>query len=86
MVSFNWTQTSNPLFSICNPILRQDQPNGQIEEIENKMSDDEIEIDTELPCKIEPTESADLANNISKVTFHTFLDSAVFGQVRNFYF
>ena len=50
------------------------------------MSDDEIEIDTELPCKIEPTESADLANNISKVTFHTFLDSAVFGQVRNFYF
>ena len=39
---------------------------AQIEEIENKMSEDEIEIDTELPCKIEPTESAHL-NTISKV-------------------
>ena len=59
-------------FSEFNPSFRQDQPNGQIEEIENKMSDDEIEIDTELPCKIEPTESADLANNISKVNFSYF--------------
>ena len=67
-------------FSDYNPLFRQDQPNGQIEEIENKMSDDEIEIDTELPCKIEPTESADLANNISKVNFIFFFRVKVYPQ------
>lgn len=39
------------------------------------MSDDDVEIDTELPCKIEPTESADLTNAISKVNFRHFVTS-----------
>ena len=75
------------IFADFNLTLRQDQPNGQIEEIENKMSDDEIEIDTELPCKIEPTESAELTNNISKVKFsYLFFDfqSLCFNTFRNF--
>ena len=71
------------LSPILTPSFRQDQPNGQIEEIENKMSDDEIEIDTELPCKIEPTESADLANNISKVNFSYFFSSESFSAEKN---
>lgn len=47
-----------------------------MEELENKSSDgdeDDVEIDTELPCKIEPIESADLTNAISKVNRDYFV-------------
>ena len=74
----------NKVFLYRNDQQPSNGPSAQIEEIENKMSDDEIEIDTELPCKIEPTESADL-NTISKVStinnrvssFSTIFDSTM---------
>ena len=40
--------------------------NGQIEEIEGK-SEDEIEIESDMPCKVEPTE-VETIQEISKVS------------------
>ena len=42
--------------------------NGQIEEIENgEKSEDEIEIESDMPCKVEPTE-VETIQEISKVS------------------
>ena len=41
--------------------------NGQIEEIENGKSEDEIEIESDMPCKVEPTE-VETIQEISKVS------------------
>ena len=43
--------------------------NGQIEEIEGGKSEDEIEIESDMPCKVEPTE-VETIQEISKVS-HT---------------
>ena len=45
--------------------LRMGKENGQIEEIEGK-SEDEIEIESDMPCKVEPTE-VETIQEISKV-------------------
>lgn len=42
--------------------------NGQIEEIEEGKSEDEIEIESDMPCKVEPTE-VETIQEISKEAF-----------------
>ena len=47
--------------------FRMGKENGQIEEIENGKSEDEIEIESDMPCKVEPTE-VETIQEISKVS------------------
>ena len=50
-----------------NDFFRMGKENGQIEEIENGKSEDEIEIESDMPCKVEPTE-VETIQEISKVS------------------